>query len=228
MRLVKGISQAQVEGIERAQHDRPFTSVADLVHRSGASRATLARLAAADAMRSMGLGRREAVWQVLAISDEPPMLDGSEPEEASPNLPRMSLKETVYADYERLGLSLHAHPISLIRDELKSLRLQPARALKHARQGQRMKVGGIVLIRQRPSTAKGIVFCTLEDETGTANLVIRPQIYQKYRLAARGAVALIAEGRVERQGDVVHLQTTRLQDMSHALEDLRSTSRDFH
>ena len=162
------------------------------------------------------------------MSDEPPMLDGTEPEEASPNLPRMSLKETVYADYERLGLSLHAHPISLIREELKPLKLKTAKALRNSRHGQWMKVGGIVLIRQRPSTAKGIVFCTLEDETGTANLVIRPQIYQKYRLAAHGAVALVAEGRIERQGDVVHLQTTRLQDMSHALKNLRSTSRDFH
>jgi error-prone DNA polymerase len=228
MRLIKGISQTQVEGIERAQCDHPFTSLADLAQRSGASRATLARLAAADAMRSMRLGRREAVWQVLAMADEPPMFTGSEPTEPDPNLPEMSLKETVYADYEGTGLSLNAHPMSLIRSELKPLRLQPARALRHARKGQWMKIGGLVLIRQRPSTAKGIVFCTLEDETGTANLIIRPAVYQKYRLAARGAVALIAKGRVERQGDVVHLQTTHLQDMSKTLDDLRSVSRDFH
>ncbi len=228
MRLIKGISQAQVEGIERAQRDGPFTSLADLAQRSGASRATLARLAAADAMRSTGLARREAVWQVLAMADEAPMFAGSEPAEPDPNLPEMSLKETVYADYEGTGLSLSAHPISLIRSELKSLKLQPAKALKHARKGQWMTIGGLVLIRQRPSTAKGIVFCTLEDETGTANLIIRPDVYKKYRPAARGAVALIAEGRVERQGDVIHLQATRLQDMSKALKDLRSVSRDFH
>jgi error-prone DNA polymerase len=228
MRLIKGVSQAKVEGIERAQGDGAFTSVADLAQRSGVSRATLARLAAADAMQSMGLGRREAVWQVLAMSGEPPMLAGSEPAEPAPNLPKISLKETVYADYERTGLSLNAHPISLIRADLKPFKLQPCKALRHARQGQWMKVGGLVLIRQRPSTALGIVFCTLEDETGTANLVIRPPIYQKYRVAARSAIALIVSGRVERQGDVVHLQTTHIQDMSKALKDLRSVSRDFH
>jgi len=179
-------------------------------------------------MRSMGLSRRKAVWQVLALGDDPPMFEGTEPIEQDPQLPEMSLKETVYADYDRTGLSLNAHPMSLVRSELKPLRIQQARVLKGARQGQWMKVAGLVLIRQRPSTAKGIVFCTLEDETGPANLLIRPNIYKKYRPAAHGAVALIAEGRVERQGEVVHLQCTRLENMSKALNKLRSVSRDFH
>ena len=91
-----------------------------------------------------------------------------------------------------------------------------------------MRVAGLVLVRQRPGTAKGIVFCTLEDETGTANLIIRPEIYEKYRRAARGAVTLLAEGRVERQGEVVHLQPTRMEDLSKSLARLRSVSRDFH
>ncbi|MFQ5591599.1 MAG: hypothetical protein ACE5HE_10585, partial [Phycisphaerae bacterium] len=227
----------------------PFKSLADLAQRSGATRATLAKLAAADAMRSIGsrsttyarsrnrtsctssrahTGRREAVWQVLAMANEPPMLSGSEPVEPDPNLPQMSLKETVYADYERTGLSLAAHPMALIRRELKPSKLQPCRALRHARQGQWLKIGGLVLIRQRPSTAKGIVFCTLEDETGTANLIIRETVYKKYRPVARGAVALVASGWVERQGDVVHLRVTHLQDMSKTIDDLRSVSRDFH
>ena len=106
--------------------------------------------------------------------------------------------------------------------------IEQSQVLRNSRQGRWIKVGGLVLIRQRPSTALGIVFCTLEDETGTANLVIRPPSYKKHRRAAHGAVALIAEGRVERQGDVVHLQVIRLEDMSMALEDLRSVSRDFH
>ncbi|UCE60650.1 MAG: error-prone DNA polymerase [Phycisphaerales bacterium] len=228
MRLVKGISPAQVEGIERGQSNRPFTCIADLAQRSGASRATLARLAAADAMGSMGLNRRKAVWQVLAPDDESPMFEGTEPAEKDPRLPEMSLKETVFADYDRMGLSLNAHPMSLVRNELKPLSVQQARVLKSARQGQWIKVAGLVLIRQRPSTAKGIVFCTLEDETGPANLLIRPNIYQKYRPVAHGAVALIAEGRVERQGEVVHLQCTRLENMSKVLTDLHSVSRDFH
>ena len=228
MRLVKGISRTQVAEIERAQRERPYTSVADLAQRSRAPRATLARLAAADALGSLGLDRREALWQVLALHAEPPMLDSAEPAEADPNLPDASLAETVFADYESMGISLNAHPMALLRDELNRGRVSQARVLHHARKGQRLSVAGLVLVRQRPGTAGGIVFGTLEDETGVANLIIRPQVYEKYRRVARGAVALVAEGTVERTGEVVHLQVTRLQDLSETLASLRSTSRDFH
>ncbi len=227
MRLIKGISSAKVEGIERAQCERPFVSVADLARRSGASRATLARLAAADAMQSMGLDRREAVWKVLALSDEPPMLRDLEAEEPAPQLPKQSTADTVFADYATVGLSLNAHPISLIRDELKRLQVQTARVLKRSRQGKKVKAAGLVLIRQRPSTAKGIVFCTLEDETGTTNLIIRPAIFERYRQVAAGATALLVEGHIQRQGEVVHVQACRIHDLSRALSDLRSVSRDF-
>ncbi len=228
MRLIKGVSRAQVEGIERGQGDRPFTSVTDLAHRSGASRATLARLAAADALRSLGLNRREALWQVLALSDEPPLLQGFEPEEPAVKLPKLSLKDVVLADYDTTGLSLNAHPVALVREGLKRLGVQPASVLKSVKQGRRLRIAGLVLVRQRPSTAAGIVFCTLEDETGTANLIIRPAVYQKYRRAAHDSVALIAEGRVQRQGEVVHLLVASLQEMSQGLAELRSVSRDFH
>jgi error-prone DNA polymerase len=227
MRLVKGISQAQVKGIERAQRDRPFTSVADLAYRSGASRATLARLAAADAMRSLGLDRRQALWQVLALGDDPPMFEGHEPNEPTARLPEMTIEDVVVADYQTVGLSLNAHPMELIRKDLSSLRIRTASALKHARHGQWMCVAGLVLVRQRPSTAKGIVFCTLEDETGPANLIIPPAVYKKYRSTAHGAAALVAQGRVERRGQVVHLRTTRLTDLSETIGRLRSVSRDF-
>ena len=228
MRLIKGISQAQVEGIERGQREKSFTSVADIAFRSGTSRATLARLAAADAMQSLGLDRREAFWQVLALRDEAPMWEGSEPEEEEPNLPELSLEETVFADYESIGLSLNGHPMSLIRTELKRMGIVQSRVLRSSAQGRRYRVAGLVLVRQRPSTALGIVFCTLEDETGTANLVIPPTVFDKYRRAAQGAVALLAEGRVERQGDVVHLKVSRMEELSDSLAGLRTRSRDFH
>jgi error-prone DNA polymerase len=151
-----------------------------------------------------------------------------EPTEASPRLPELSTREVVLGDYETTGLSLHAHPIALIRTDLERLGVQPNKVLGNARKGQRLRVCGLVLVRQRPTTAGGIVFCTLEDETGVANLIIRPGIYEKYRRAARGAAALIAEGRVERQGEVVHLLVDRLRDVSEGLAELPSTSRDFH
>jgi len=228
MRLVKGVSRAQVEGIGSAQRDGFFRSATDLARRSGASRATLARLAAADALRSLGLNRREAVWQVLALSDEPPLLHGLEPTGPAPNLPELSMRDVVLADYDTIGLSLNAHPMSLIREDLNRVGVQPNRVLQCCPKGRRLKVSGIVLVRQRPSTANGIVFCTLEDETGNANLIIRPTVYEKYRCVARGAAALIAEGRVERQGDVVHLQVECLLDASEGLAELQGRSRDFH
>jgi len=228
MRLVRGISQAQVTGIERARRAGPFGSVTDLARRAGLGRTTLARLAAADALRSLKRNRRTALWEVLALDEDPPLLDELEPTEAEVQLPVLRDDEIVREDYETTGLSLYAHPISLIRKELQHLGVKPARVLQHARQGQWMKVAGLVLVRQRPGTALGMLFYTLEDETGVANLVVRPQVYEKYRPVARGATALLAEGRVERQGEVVHLQVKRFEDVARGLADLRSTSRDFH
>ena len=228
MRLVRGISEAQVAGIEEARREGAFKSVPELARRAGLRRASLARLAAADALRSLGRNRRGALWEVLALKEEPPLLDELEPREAEVPLPNLKDDEIVCEDYEMTGLSLHAHPLSLIRKELHGLRVKPARALQHARQGQWMKVAGLVLVRQRPGTALGMLFYTLEDETGVANLVVRSQVYEKYRPVARGATALVAEGRVERQGEVVHLQVKRFEDVARLLSNLRSTSRDFH
>ncbi len=228
MRLVKGISRAQVEGIEGEQSRGRAASVSELSRRTGAGRATLARLAAADAMRSMGLNRREALWQVLALGVDPELFRGQEWVEPATELPSPTDADIVLGDYATTGLSLHAHPLSLIRDDLTRLRVQESAVLRNSPQGRQMRVAGVVLVRQRPTTAGGIVFCTLEDEAGTANLIIPPAVYEKYRRAARGAAILIAEGRVERQGEVVHLHVRRLEDFSQAIRELASQSRDFH
>ena len=229
LRLVKGISRAQVAGLERARRDGPFTSVADLIRRCGTSRGTLARLAAADAFRSMGLSRREALWQVLAIEDdEPPLFAELEAAEPRPDLPVQSLAQRVAQDYDTTGMSLTAHPMSLLRGRLKSMGIIDAGQLRRTGTGRRVRIAGLVLVRQRPSTARGTLFYTLEDETGLANLIVRPPVYERYRRAARGAAVLLAEGRVERQGQVIHVQTERLSDLSEHLADLRSRSRDFH
>ncbi len=227
MRLVKGISHEAVRGIETARRDGPFRSVADLARRSGAARATLARLASADAFRSMGLDRRQALWDVLAIRDELPLLADLVPDEAPAPLPRMTLRDEVLSDYDGTGLSLKAHPIALVRAELNRLDVTTAARVKRSRQGEPVRVAGLVLVRQRPGTAKGIIFVTLEDETDVTNLVIRPAVYERFRRAAEG-FAWIAEGRVERAGDVVHVQTARITDLSDALDRLRVLSRDFH
>ncbi|MFQ5424032.1 MAG: error-prone DNA polymerase [Phycisphaerae bacterium] len=227
-RLIRGISPAKVEGIATARRDGPYRSVAEVARRSGASRDTLARLAAADAFRSIGWGRREALWQVLALSDTPDLFAGLEPEEPPVRLPPIELEEQVMQDYDTIGLSLTAHPVSLVRSELEGLGVSQNRKLKQCRQGQRIIVAGLVLVRQRPSTAGGVVFMTLEDETDVANLIVRPRVWERCRTAARASVALMAHGTVERQGAVVHVLVHRVEDLSQALVTLQSQSRDFH
>jgi error-prone DNA polymerase len=228
MRLVKGLSQDSVAGIERARAEGGFASVADLWRRTGVPRSVLARLAAADAFQSMGLNRRQALWQVLAIDEDLPLFVGVENEEPPAALPDLSRAHQVVQDYSTTGLSLTAHPLELVRRELYRSGVVTAESLKTTRQGQAVRVGGLVLVRQRPSTAAGIVFFTLEDETGVANLIVRPGIYERFRATARSAVALIADGRIERQGQVIHVQVHRLVDLSDHLGAMRSLARNFH
>ena len=139
----------------------------------------------------------------------------------------MPLGQEVMTDYQTGGLSLKAHPLELIREQLKQRRIVTAKELAGLERGW-VRVAGLVLIRQRPGTASGIVFETLEDETGVVNLIIRPDIYEKHRPAARHAGLLECHGYVERQGQVVHVMAKRLFDLSHLLAGYSLESRDFH
>ncbi|MCI0629557.1 MAG: hypothetical protein L0Y44_02755 [Phycisphaerales bacterium] len=149
---------------------------------------------------------------------------------SSPLPPVPPLRKVAH-DYASTGLSLKAHPISFIREKLRSLGATPAGELKDQSRwphGKSIAVGGLVLVRQRPSTANGIVFMTIEDETGIANLIVRPNVYQNCRKAARHAIVILARGRVERQGEVVHILVHTIDDVSTQTPDLHSASRDFH
>jgi len=216
-RLIKGMSESKVEGVVRGRRDGPYRNVADLALRSGASRAVLARLAAAGACASMGISRRQAVWDVLSLADDLPLFAGLGPHEDGARLPPVTLEDEVLSDYDHTGLSLTAHPIGLLRQPLAAARVIPNRQLRDAPHGRMVRVSGLVLVRQRPGTAKGITFVTLEDETGIANLVIRPNVYDRHRRVARGATGLIATGKVERQGDVIHVSVSKLEDVACAL-----------
>ena len=140
----------------------------------------------------------------------------------------MPLGQEVMTDFSTLGLSLKDHPVSLVRDLLNQLKIMTAAHVTSLPHGRWVRVAGLVLIRQRPGTASGIVFETLEDETGIVNLIVRPNIYDKYRLAARHSALLQAEGYVERQGQVVHVMAWKLHDLSHLLAGYKFSSRDFH
>ena len=143
------------------------------------------------------------------------------------SLPKMSQAQEVLADYRTTGLSLRAHPMSFLRKGLEGLGVIPARGLATWPNGKPVSVAGIVLVRQRPGTAKGITFVTLEDETGVANLIIRPDVWKKFRAAALGATVLLTRGRLQRQGLVIHVLVTRLENLSSRMEELTSQSRDF-
>ena len=229
MRMVRGLSDEKVRGVVATRREGAIRSIRQLARRPDVSRETLVRLAAADAFRSLGLSRRQALWHILALDDaEPPLFVELEPDESAIALPQMTPDETVVQDYDAIGFSLNAHPIELVRGELNALNVTPNQRLKQMRHGQRAIVAGLVTVRQRPGTAGGIVFMTLEDETGMANLVIRPNVWERNRSVARTKVALLAEGTIERQGEVIHVMVRRLHDLSERLAAVRHRSRDFH
>ncbi len=226
--MVRGLSATKVRGIEAAQRAGPIRSLHGLARRPDIARDTLLRLAAADAFRSLGLSRRAALWQLLALDDaDAPLFAEIEPPDAPVPLPQPALDETVVQDYDMLGLSLNAHPVELVRPELNRLRVLPNGRLRDTPHGRPVRVAGLVTVRQRPATARGIVFMTLEDETGNANLVVHPQIWERDARIARAKTALLVEGHVERQGEVVNVIVRRVHDLSQRMARLAHRSRDF-
>jgi error-prone DNA polymerase len=226
-RLLKGIPQAAVE---RVVASRPFRSLDDFSQRTRLTQAIVSRLAEADAFGSLQLDRRAALWQALGQekhSREMPLLIGTDDEEPAAELPPMPPIEQVFADYRTSGFSLKSHPIAFFRPQLDQQRVVCASDLKTVADGRRIRVAGIVLMRQRPGTAKGITFVTLEDETGIANLVIRPEIWDRFYSVARGSSAWIAHGLLESKETVIHLVVNRLEDLSIRLGTLATQSRDF-
>jgi error-prone DNA polymerase len=139
----------------------------------------------------------------------------------------MTPAEEVLADYRSTGLSLLAHPLQFLRGELEKFRVIPASGLRTWPDGKWVRVAGLVLVRQRPSTAKGITFVTLEDETATANLIIRPEVWKRFRTPALNATVLIASGPLQRQGENIHVLVAKLEDFSVHLAGMTSQSRDF-
>ncbi len=179
-RAVRGMSQTAAETIVRERRSGPFTSYGEFVARTGLTTAVLSRLAAADAFRSLGLSRRPAYWMALATTPPEPLFADLADEDL-PLLPRLSPPEEVIHDYHAQGLSLRGHPFNPLRASLDKQRIVPASALESLKSNRRYRVAGLVLLRQRPGTAKGITFMTLEDETGTVNLIVRPHVWERFR-----------------------------------------------
>jgi error-prone DNA polymerase len=231
LRMLDGLGEAQGRRIEEVRgKGGPFRSLEDFVRRTGLGRAVAVRLSKAGAMESLGLDRRGALWHALAQDSAPlPLLDQLEtqPDERPESLPAMSAAEEVLADYRTAGLSLRAHPLSFLRADLARRGVTPAGELRGVADGRPVRVAGIVLVRQRPGTAKGITFVTLEDESGQANLIIRPDVWRKFRQAAIGATLLLVHGRLQRQNEVTHILVGRIEDYSEHLKGLGGQSRNF-
>jgi error-prone DNA polymerase len=212
------------------------TTFERLVQSARLSRRTIDLLAEADAFRSLGLDRRGALWMVKGLetrdrSAEAPLLARmGKTAERQPDLPGLTLAEHVAEDYRTTQLSLKAHPCSFFRARLAEHRVVPTRDLRTVKTGARLRTAGLVLIRQRPGTAKGVMFVTLEDETGVANLVVWPDRFEANRRVLMTTRFLAVEGRVQREGEVVHLVSERVWDLTPWLGDLRDgqKSRDFH
>ncbi|MEM1453175.1 MAG: error-prone DNA polymerase [Planctomycetota bacterium] len=239
MRLVKGLRQPAADAIAaaRARLGRPFRSVDELQRLSGLRASRLRPLASADAFRSLDLDRKAALWAVRALRDEdlsqPSLFSaidtdgGAGAEELPPSDP---LHEVVQ-DYATHSLSLKAHPVSFLREMLDERGARTAAALQDEAlcpNEERVSVAGMVLVRQRPATARGIIFITLEDETGTSNLVVHPKTFERQRAVARHGVLLLVHGKVDRAGEVVHVVVDRFESLDGAAAGMRRGSRDFH
>jgi error-prone DNA polymerase len=222
-RMIVGMPHAQGLRIEQLQ---PFGSIEAL--KQSIPRSVVERLARADAFQSLQLNRRASLWQSLLPKNDLPLFQTSSDSESMPMLPFMDAKAEVIADYRTAGLSLKAHPMSFYRQQLNGLGIVPSAQLKNIEDGRYVKVAGLVLVRQRPGTAKGITFVTLEDETGVANLIIRMDVWEKFYTVARTAPAFIAHGRLQNQQGVIHILVAKLENMNDSLKELRSPSRDFH
>ena len=222
LRQVDGVRQDMAERIMR-QRQQPYTDLADLKKRAKLDAGTMRKLAAADAMRSMTLDRRQALWDARALRDAPDLplfAEKDEGEEARFDLPQMPICEHVVADYQTTRLSLKAHPMSFLRKSMVKQGYVRTSSLNDIGNGQHVKLAGIVLIRQRPGSAKGVCFITLEDETGVANLVVWPKVMETYRKVIMRSRIIDAQGMIQRSDNVIHVVAHHLTDRSDALERL--------
>lgn len=222
LRLASGLPERDGRHLAKMRGGRPFASLPELADRAGLPATALTCLVRADAFRSLGLNRREAAWAAKALRpDSLPLFAAlSEPAQAAEpavSLPAMSAGGEVVADYCAKGLSLRAHPLAFLRGTLARLGARPCAALDRAGNGASIVVAGIVLMRQRPGSAKGTMFMTLEDETGIANLIVRPELFDRQRRVVLGARLMACRGRVQRVGEVVHLVAAELFDRSGLL-----------
>lgn len=238
MRLVKGLAVADSARIVAARMNASFETVDDVWRRSYVPTEALVQLAEADAfLPSLKLQRRDAIWAIKALRDEPlPLFAAAserearaitEQQEPEVALRQMTAGHNVVADYSHVGLTLRDHPIAFLRKELTARRIVTCAEAMNARDGRWLMTAGLVLVRQKPGSAKGVMFITIEDETGPANLVVWPSLFERRRRIVLGSSMMAINGRVQREGEVAHLVAQQLFDLSGELAELTDRDLDF-
>ncbi len=224
---VNGLKQEDMKRFVERRAERPYRDPADVWRRGGLTKRQILALARADAFFSMGLSRRDVLWAVRAFSEVSlPLLDGARITEPEVSLPKLTLGEQIVDDYSTISMSLRAHPLELLRPMLSERRMSDSKKLRdEARNGDFLQLAGLVLVRQRPGTASGVVFITIEDEFSIANLVVWPKVFETYRRIVMGSRLLGVAGKVQRVdstddigASVIHLVADRLWDWSADLD----------
>jgi error-prone DNA polymerase len=218
-RLVKSLREDEMELLIAG---RPYQHIPQMMN-AGVSQTALEALADADAFRSIGLDRRQALWEIAALADHPVALLKSLPSESSHEqitLPLMTAGEHVVQDYASTGLSIKAHPVSFVRYELAQLGAIPLEQLKQMKNGEAVKIAGMITVRQRPGTAKGVLFVTIKDETSFSNLVIWSKCFDEYRKEIIQSRLLMVEGKLQVEGEVIHVVVSRCYNMNFLLKKL--------
>jgi DNA polymerase III alpha subunit len=236
LRQIKGTREDDVVTALLPARGKGFDSVRDLWLRTALPRATIERLADGDAFRSLGLDRRDALWAArgegaTTAKERLPLFDIPEHadirKEPDFTLPPMLLGEHVVNDYRYLHLSLKAHPVSFLREQMTRRRIIPAEALRQTTNGRRVTVAGLVITRQRPGTASGVIFMTLEDETDITNGIVWPKVFERYRPVVLGARLIALTGKVQSESGVIHVVADHIEDLTPMLAALSADAGDL-
>jgi error-prone DNA polymerase len=221
LRVVRGLHNDHAADIIAARGEQPFTSIEEVWRRSRVPVAALERLAEADAFASLGVDRRQALWQVRGLGHtDLPLFAAVETREETVTLRPMTAGREVVEDYRSTQLSLRAHPLTFVRPELKRRGMVTCAELDRIKDGRRIQVAGIILVRQKPGSAKGVLFITIEDETGVANLIVWPDRFEAQRRTIMSSAMISVVGQVQKEGQVIHIISERVTDEATLLRSV--------
>jgi error-prone DNA polymerase len=228
LRMIDGLGEAAAQRIVAARASRPFDDTQDLARRGALDAREMRLLAGAGALAALAGHRRHAVWQAAGSQPPPRLLHASRIDDGALELAAPSEGEDLVADYRALGFTLGRHPLALLRRHLTRMRFETSEEINDAPHRKLVRAAGVVTCRQRPGTASGVVFVTMEDETGTTNVIVHAELVERQRRELLASRLMGVYGQVQREDRVVHLIAKRLVDVSHLLGRLATHSRDFH